>query len=301
MKNLSKAIEKTMSQIIDLALNKDFKWKKFWTNLANANTPMNYVTQKPYNGLNEFYLSMVMTVRNVSNQFLTFNQIKQVEGSLNQGSKGYHLVKWVITYTDTLTGKKYTPNDVNNLPSDIRARLYKSMFPNNFVVFSIADTDLTPKQIEKIKVNEPIKTAQKIVDTYSKNVCPIKFGVNNSRAFYSMSDYINMPEIDAFNNSNSFYHVCFHEMAHSTGHEKRLNRDMSGWFGNDKYAKEELIAELSSNLLSAKLGILNDELIKNSAAYLTSWIKKFSEKKTELYEALNAAKKVNDYILKVVE
>ncbi len=76
---------------------------------------------------------------------------------------------------------------------------------------------------------------------------------------------------------------------------------MSGMFGNDRYAKEELIAELSSVLVGANMNILTDEIIKNATAYLQSWTKRMQDKKSELFTALTQSLKAYEYILKVAE
>ena len=86
-----------------------------------------------------------------------------------------------------------------------------------------------------------------------------------------------------------------HELSHWTGHESRLNRDMCHSFGSQKYAREELIAEVSSWLLAVTLGTPHEP--QNSAAYLASWVSDFKDKPREIYSAISQAQKVVDYLL----
>ena len=84
-------------------------------------------------------------------------------------------------------------------------------------------------------------------------------------------------------------------MAHSTGHSKRLKRDLTGMYGLDKYAKEELIAELAAYLISDELQINSDE--KNHANYLQSWIKCLRKDPSILKDSLRQANAAKNYIL----
>ena len=86
-----------------------------------------------------------------------------------------------------------------------------------------------------------------------------------------------------------------HELSHWTGHESRLNRDMCHSFGSQKYAREELIAEVSSWLLAVTLGTPHEP--QNSASYLASWVCDFKDKPREIYSAISQAQKVVDYLL----
>ncbi len=82
------------------------------------------------------------------------------------------------------------------------------------------------------------------------------------------------PVIEQFNTMQDYYATALHEIAHSTGHSSRLNRDMSGDFGSEKYAVEELRAELSSMFLQMENGIqLEGKHIENHSAYLANWLK----------------------------
>ncbi|MGA2870054.1 MAG: zincin-like metallopeptidase domain-containing protein, partial [Verrucomicrobiota bacterium] len=126
----------------------------------------------------------------------------------------------------------------------------------------------------------------------------IKHGM--AMAYYSpSSDVVNMPDHARFQSENHYHATLFHELVHSTGHEKRLKRaSIMEWngYGSDPYAKEELIAEMGSAFLCGYAGIV-DQTIDSSAAYLEGWLKQLKEDKTLIVYAAAQAQKAADFIL----
>jgi antirestriction protein ArdC len=118
-------------------------------------------------------------------------------------------------------------------------------------------------------------------------------------AYSPVSDVVNMPDPARFKSEDHYYATLFHELVHSTGHEKRLKRagilERNG-YGSDPYAKEELIAELGSAFLCGHTGIV-DRTINSSAAYLEGWLKSLKEDKTLIVHAAAQAQKAADFIL----
>jgi antirestriction protein ArdC len=110
-----------------------------------------------------------------------------------------------------------------------------------------------------------------------------------------------MPPIERFKSSEMYFTVLFHELCHSVGHPKRLNR-----FGNNEtnpfksrssYGLEELVAEIGAAFLNNHTGILNDETMKDSAAYIQGWLQQLRNDKKFIIEASAKAQKAVDYIL----
>ncbi|HLL44379.1 MAG TPA: zincin-like metallopeptidase domain-containing protein [Segetibacter sp.] len=123
---------------------------------------------------------------------------------------------------------------------------------------------------------------------------------SGDRAYYSlMRDQVTMPAKDLFVNDEAYYTTLFHELAHSTGHEKRLNRkeliEHDG-FGGENYSKEELTAEFTAAFLSGITGI-QPATINNSTAYIQGWLKSLKDDKKLLLTAANQAQKASDFIL----
>lgn len=117
------------------------------------------------------------------------------------------------------------------------------------------------------------------------------------RAAYTPThDYIIMPRPENFEREENYYATTLHELSHWTGHESRLGRDLSGRFGDDAYAAEELIAELSSAFLMGSFG-LEDATIEGHASYLDSWLRVLKADKSAIFTAAAAAQKAHDFIL----
>ena len=110
-----------------------------------------------------------------------------------------------------------------------------------------------------------------------------------------------MPKLETFVDSDSYYKVLFHELAHSTGHESRLNRsginEVARW-GDNTYAKEELVAEISAMYLVGLLGLNPKDSGNNSQAYIKGWCKHLEDEPKECVYAMQQATKVVEFIQK---
>lgn len=108
-----------------------------------------------------------------------------------------------------------------------------------------------------------------------------------------------MPLQSAFESPDAYYSTLFHECGHSTGHESRLDRKLTGGvtFGDSDYSKEELIAEFSAAYLCAETGIANDRLETNQIAYIQGWMRALKNDKTLLVSAAQKAQRATDLIL----
>ena len=152
------------------------------------------------------------------------------------------------------------------------------------------------KEMPMIDVNDRIEKAEAILDYWNANESKIVHG--GSQAFYSPSaDEAHLPEREKFKSTQSFYDTAFHEIGHSTGHESRLNRDLSGRFGSQSYAMEELRAEIASIFMEQDLGIeASEERLQNNAAYIQSWKDKIKENPNAYYEKMaeNSLKFISD-------
>nr|WP_091698019.1 zincin-like metallopeptidase domain-containing protein [Algoriphagus locisalis] len=122
-----------------------------------------------------------------------------------------------------------------------------------------------------------------------------------SSAYYRADlDQITMPEKRLFASAEQYFGVLYHEICHSTGHPSRLNRvgvSEPQQFANGFYAKEELIAEMGAGYLNNFTGILDQNLLENSAAYIQNWLNELRNDRHLLIEAASKAQKAVDYIL----
>jgi len=120
-----------------------------------------------------------------------------------------------------------------------------------------------------------------------------------ARAYYRhASDLVNMPKRETFAKVPEYYNTLFHELAHSTGHESRLDRlqKRQSNFGDTVYAREELIAEMTASFLCGQAGIERDT-IDNSASYIANWLERLKNDRKLVVQAASAGNKAADYIL----
>jgi antirestriction protein ArdC len=123
-------------------------------------------------------------------------------------------------------------------------------------------------------------------------------GFGGDRAFYATGpDYVAMPAFEAFNSAASYYATAFHELAHWTGNDKRLNREFGKRFGDKAYAAEELVAELSAAFLCAEFDV-DGEL--RHAGYIENWIALLKADNRAFFTAASAAQKAADYLRQAV-
>jgi len=245
-------------------------WKQPWSTVR----PQNAKTGRPYNGINFFVLSMS---KFSDPRWMTYNQARELGGLVRKGEKSTPIVFWTIIKKDeAATGKEKS-------------------FPvlKYFNVFNVEQID--GLELEPLAENTPkdkIDAAELIVEGYLDMPAINK----SNRAAYSPSlDVLLMPEMSAFKTSEDYYATLFHEMAHSTGHESRLNRKLDTSFGNENYSQEELIAEFTSAMLCSVAGI--DNTLNDSAAYIAGWLKALKNDKNMLVHAASKAQKAADYIL----
>jgi antirestriction protein ArdC len=254
-------------------------WNKPWTARGDAGLPHNFVTKKAYRGINTWLL---LAAGYTSPAFLTFKQARDLGGSVRKGEKGWPVVFWKFGEVETKAGevKDYA-------------------FCRFYTVFNVSQCDglqlpLADEQNEGLDDVPALDVCESMVQNWSGRP-EIKHGPRG--AFYSPSlDYVSIPERSAFNGPEAYYSTLFHELTHSTGHAKRLNRFQLGTFGDKNYSKEELVAEMGAAFLCGFAGIENST-IDNSAAYLASWLKVLKSDSKMIISAASQAQKAVDLIL----
>lgn len=265
--------EMVTNRIIEKLESGVIPWFKPW----DGGESVNYVTRKPYRGINRLLLD--------GGEYLTFNQIQKLGGHIKKGSKANMVVFYKpIQITD----------DETDEIKDIRLLRY-------YKVFSLDDVEGIPSKLTVIdKENYSIDKCQSVIDSYVTK-SGIKFKNRlNSKAYYSPDkDMVMLPKIEQFNSSEHYYATAFHELVHSTGHEKRLDRlTNTAHFGNSEYSREELIAEIGSAVLCNHTGIDSADIIDNSAAYIQSWLQALKNDVNMVLAASAKAEKAVEYILK---
>jgi antirestriction protein ArdC len=254
-------------------------WRKPWST-GSGLEPMNYQSKKPYRGINFFLLSMVENP-----YFLSFKQLSAKGGTVKKGTKSHIVFFWLWTYLDAKGRRtKDEKQAVKKIPN---LRYYRV-----FNALDIEGIDFEYPEPPELKPNQKIENCENLVCSTGARITH-----REPQAYYSpVLDLVNMPPIETFENSAFYYSVLFHELGHWTGGKKRLDRDMTGRNGNEKYSKEELIAEMTAAFLCAEMGIDNDDLTMNSAAYLKGWITALKGDTKLLITAASAAQKAHKFL-----
>ena len=125
----------------------------------------------------------------------------------------------------------------------------------------------------------------------------ITFAHGGDRAFYAPSrDHVQLPDREAFRDTESYYATLLHEIGHSTGSPKRLDREFGKRFGTDAYAFEELVAEFASAMMCGALGV-TDTPRPDHAAYIASWLSVLKSDKRAIFTAASKAQAATDLVL----
>ncbi len=257
-------------RIIEKLQNGVIPWVKPWQTVQ----AQNFITKKPYHGVNAWLL-----YGEGSPYWITYKQAAKLGNVIKKEELGkYQIVTfWSI-------GKKLDSNGIEK--KTFILRFYK--------VYNLNQTTLElPETVKHI----PIQSACEIVEKMQDK--PLILSKDQARAYYSpLLDVVNMPKMESFKSIEGYHATLFHELAHATGHAKRLNRETltkSEGFASESYSKEELIAELASAMLCSKAGI--QKTLDNSASYIQNWIKALQGDSKMIVSASSKAEKVVKYIL----
>ncbi|WP_027715671.1 ArdC family protein [Desulfuromonas sp. TF] len=278
---MSKVYEIVTNQIMHLLEQGEIPWLKPWKSSGGAR---NLITGKPYRGINQFLLNCSPYQ---SPYWLTFRQIQGKFGSLKKGSKSQLIVFW-----KWIDKKDNDDQDTESTTGKIPLLRY-------YNVFNLEQTEgiSHPPQETTSNPFTPIEQAEQIIENM-QNRPDIQYG--GDRACYSpMLDYVKLPTRESFHSPESFYATAFHELIHSTGHEKRIGRKGIAdptYFGGHAYSQEELVAEFGASMLAGIAGI-EQETIENQAAYIQGWLRVLKGDKKLAIIAAGQAQRAADYIL----
>lgn len=308
---------------------KESKWKKGWTDgrTAQFGLPQNLVG-RPYTGSNAFLCQIHTTMEHYRMPvYLTIKQIRDAGGMIKKGEHSIPIFKWDLRIKDK-DGKKLSESDYRNMTKEEQTECTVRPYLKVYNEWNIDQTNLEEVNKEKYDAilkrfkSEPIKDEvgmykNEAFDNLLKEqswVCPIEYEKFNESAFYSPKrDQIVVPSKKQFNISNTpedvfkdgmeFYGTTIHEMAHSTGHESRLGRDgivKIDQFGSDQYAKEELVAELTSALIGNAMGF-DSRIRENNIAYLQNWIGSLKKDPKFLKSVMSDVNKSSKMVLEHID
>lgn len=271
-------------KIIELLETGIIPWKIPWQ--TPNGLPRNLISKRPYNGIN-FWL--LLSRKDSIPFYLTFEQIKTLGGIVRKGEKSTMIVFWKLLKSKTIK------EDEKMIPL---LRYYH--------VFNISQTEgIDEKMIPKTDAFdhdfEPVEEAESLINKWGD--CPEIWKDCDSAYYDPRTDLVCIPNPRTFFNDHQYYSTLFHELVHSTGHKKRIDRHSKmkeHKFGSQDYSQEELVAEMGAAFLC---GITNigKETIENNVAYIKGWIRTFKNDSRILIMAATQAQKAVNYIRQIKE
>ena len=302
-------------------------WKKGWMGVNGSiqGLPQN-ISGRTYSGGNSFFLMFNTAEKGYKTPvYMTFKQAKEQNLHVKSGEKSVPIFKWGLSIKDE-NGKRVSEEDYNAMSQEDRATMDVRPFPKMFHVFNIDQTNLeevnkkrydaivarfkTPEQ--EVKDTEGMYVNEALDRMFEQKAwhANIQYDKPADQAFYSPStDSIVLPMKEQFklgktpeevyHDGMEYYSTALHEMAHSTGHESRLDRKF-GTQGTDNYAHEELIAEMTSALVGSTMGF-DRKILENNANYLSGWLNRLRDKPETITTIMTDVGKASDMIIEKVD
>ena len=254
-------------------------WAKPWTGVRSG--AYSRSTGRPYSILNQMILGK-------PGEYLTFNQVRQAGGTVRKGEKAAFVVFWKPL---PVTEKTKDGKEVTTIVPFLR-------FFNVFHIDQCENVEPKYKETD-LKPADPIAEAESVIDGYVQRSGVRLIKEKSDRAYYSPTfNEVHLPLIEQFPQIAEYYSTAFHELTHSTGHKKRLDRlTATAHFGNEEYSKEELVAEIGAASLMNTVGIETQASFKNSAAYVGNWLTALRNDSRLIVSAASKAEKAVKMIL----
>jgi antirestriction protein ArdC len=259
-------------------------WSRPWAVKAGSTSPLPYniASGAHYRGINTVMLWCAREEHGYETQgWATFDQWKAKGATVRKGEKATH----IMCFKPTESRVEGTDGNADTIR--------KGMIARGYCVFNQAQVD--GYEMPAVAETPDVERIAHADDFFAATGAIVRHG--GTRAFYVPSqDFISMPDIDAFHTPVLYYSTLAHEVGHWTGDEKRLDRKLSGRFGDEAYAAEELIAELTAAFTCAHLG-LDNEPREDHAQYIASWLKVLKRDNRAIFTAASAAQKATDYLV----
>ena len=249
------------------------------------NSPINAVSKRPYRGINVLVLWATAQERGYkSGTWATYKQWSDSERKFERARNPQRRILEILR----------SRRGAQDGAADSETHAKKIPMARDYWVFNAEQVDgYAPAEVPKASKEERIESAEAFFHRVGIDVQP-----GGNRAFYQpATDSVHMPPFEAFKEPLFYYSVLCHETTHWSGAEHRLKRDLSGRFGSESYAIEELIAELGAAFLCAELGLPTDPR-EDHAPYIPSWLKVLKSDKRAIFTAAAKAQRAADSIPK---
>lgn len=263
-----------------------------WIKAAGNGVPVNARTGKVYNGINRLLLG-IAGMAGASRYWATFNQWRELGATVKKGSKGTLVTYWGEMYVDEATGERVSPD---------HPKAKKILYAKGSYAFNADQVDGWTAPVAPFVV--PVESSVAALDAVEAFVSATgaKVVEAGAQAFYSpAADSITMPVRERFKDTESasatehFYGVLMHELVHWTGAKARCDRDLTGRFGSNAYAFEELVAELGSAFLCGDLNIIAEPRADN-IEYVRHWLTVLRGDKKAIFTAASLSRKAAEFL-----
>ena len=306
--------EKALQQFAELVIKKiqevQDDWTKPWFNVKGFGLPSN-IDGRTYSGSNLFLLYLLTEMSGYETPvYLTYNQALDAGLQVQKGQKSFPIIYWNFIVKDQ-DGNKIPYEDYKLLSDNDKENYKVTPFLKPYNVFNVEQTDIKqakPELWDSIRAKymvPPLKDTKsmfrlplvdKLIET-QKWICPIYMKESNS-AYYKPGDncFIQVPMKGQFIDGESFYCTLLHEMAHSTGSKEYLNRTKGAIFGDENYAKEELVSELTAATVGKNYGV-STTIKEENVKYLKGWLANLKEEPKFILTILVEVAKASNFII----
>lgn len=260
-------------------------WRQNWASTGGAFAMPLRSTGEAYRGVNILLLWGAQAEGGYTQRrWMTFKQAVEAGAGVRKGERGSKVV-----YANKITREVEGDNGTEEV---------KIPYMKAYTVFNIEQIDgLSPDYFEATTLPDPatapqrIEAAERFLDAVGAD---IRHG-GDKASYMPAVDAIRLPPLELFTVAEHYYSVRAHETVHWTGHESRLARTFGARFGDEAYAREELVAELGAAFLCAQLGLASEPR-DDHASYLDHWLKALKEDKRAIFNAASHAQKACDYL-----
>ena len=293
---LSPVRQQLANQFLAALQEQRLPWQACW----QQSKPQNAITGKLYRGVNAIMLTLEAWKQNWNDpRWCTYLQAQQKGWQVHKGEHGMKVEYWA--YWDKLKNKGIS------LAEGIRLCRQDPAYTENLRIYAKSSTVFHASQIDGIppmtQQQTNIDAIRNNRDTLLKNM-GLQYEEKGEAAYYDVqADKVVLPPEGSFDDTYAYLCTFLHECGHATGHESRLNRDMSGSFGSESYAMEELRVEIASAFAAQEIGLqLTDRQLQKHMelhkAYIQNWADVVGNDPEVLFKAIKAADTISDYLIR---
>ena len=277
-----------------VAMLEEVKGKGQWVKpfFASNSLSINAISKKPYRGFNMVLLAfMCEEMGYTSNKWATFEQWKSKNRFPKKGEKATKIIFWKQLKIET----EEVDENGDNIEKLIPLMRYYTVF-NECQLQDYKQEEKTEQPIDENILHK----IEMFKENYLDRIGAVYTEGHGHACYCPLTDTIELPSVNQYNRDmlEEYIPTACHETVHWSGAKSRLNRDLSGRFGSESYAFEELVADIGAGFISQEFGHTY-MFSQNNLKYIESWIKTLQDKPKTIITACSMAQKAADYLLKL--